>query len=251
MDGNSEKAGTGAPLQGQTALVTGGARGLGRAIAETLAERGAAVAVHYRRSEAEAREVVEVIMGRGGAAWALAGDVTRPDDVESIFRAVEEQAGRLDVLVNNVGDYLLKPLLETRPEEWTGVFESNLKSCLLCCRRAAPIMRRRGYGRIINVGFASAGTPMAKLHNTAYHIAKMGVVMLSRTLAVELAPHGVTVNVVSPGVMENSLSRPVEHVPAGRAGHADEVAEVVAFLARRSAGYVTGADIPVSGGWNI
>ena len=251
MNGNGEKADAGVPLRGQTALVTGGARGLGRAIAETLAERGAAVAVHYRCSGAEAREVVEVIMARGGTAWVVPGDVTRPDDVESIFRAVEERTGRLDVLVNNVGDYLFKPLLETRPEEWTGVFESNLKSCLLCCRRAAPMMRRQGYGRIVNVGFASAGAPMAKLHNTAYHIAKMGVVMLSRALAVELAPHGVTVNVVSPGVMENSLSRPVEYVPAGRAGRAAEVAEVAAFLAGRAAGYVTGADIPVSGGWNI
>ena len=239
-------------LEGRVALVTGSAKRLGRVLAETLADLGATVAIHYRGSREEAEAVAAGIRDRGGEAWAFQADVTRPEDCQRLVREVVARFGALHVLVNNVGDYVEKNLLETSLDEWRWMIDSNLNSTFYMCQAALVTMREQDYGRIVNLGFASAGEIRASVNSAPYVIAKTGVLTLSKSLAKALKDAPITVNVISPGVLEESITHPpLKEVPKGRWGRPEELASAMAYFLSPQAAYVTGQHLEVAGGWHL
>ncbi len=234
-----------------TALVTGSARGIGRALILALAKSGHDVAVHYRNSAAEAAEAAEEARSFGARAVALQADVTIEAEARALVETARSELGRLDVLVNNVGDYHFGPLDELDAQRWHAMFDSNLHATFYTCQTAVPILRAQGGGRIVNIGYAGAELVKARPSIVAYAAAKTGVILYSKALARSEAAHGITVNVVSPGVMENSVTQPTGEVPMGRAGRFEELVAAVRYLLSAEAAYVTGATIEVAGGWNL
>jgi NAD(P)-dependent dehydrogenase (short-subunit alcohol dehydrogenase family) len=240
----------GAFLTGRVALVTGSAKRLGRSIAEDLARLGARVAVHYRSSAADAEEVVAAIRAAGGEAEAFKADVTKASECEALVNAVVARFGALHVLVNNVGDYQEKNILEISLDDWHAMIDSNLHNTFYMCHFALPHMRKQDYGRIINIGFASSGQVRASVNSTAYTAAKTGVLVLTKSLAAALKAEPITVNVVSPGVLENSVTHPpMKDVPRGRWGQPEDMMGAVAYFLSPQADYVTGQHLEVAGGW--
>ncbi len=235
-----------------TALVTGAARGIGRALAVALAGEGYAVAVHYRSSEADAQETARRCEEQGVPATTLRADLTDPAQARALVAAAHGAfAGRgLAVLVNNVGNYVHKPLLETTDAEWGDMLGSNLTATFATCQAAAPLMREAGFGRIVNLGYAGARHLVARPGIVPYAIAKAGVLHLSHALGRVLAGTGVSVNVVSPGVIETSVSQPLREIPAGRVGTVEELVDAALYFVRAS-DYVTGQELEVAGGWNL
>ena len=231
-----------------SALVTGSVKGIGRALALMLADEGYGVAVHYRTSEREAREVAREVEERGVSAVVLQADVTDAGQATRLVNDAHAQLGQLDVLINNVGDYLFTPLDELEIADWHAMFDSNLHSTFYTCRAAAPLMRQGG--RIINLGYAGAELIKARPSIAAYSIAKTGVILYSKALAKVEAKRGITVNVISPGIMENSVSTP-EGLPMGRAGTLSELTSAARYLISPGARYVTGVTLEVAGGWNV
>lgn len=240
-----------APPDRPAALVTGSARGIGRAAALRLAADGLDVAVHYRASAAAADAVAAEVRTLGVRAATLQADVTVQDEAERLVDDAVAAFGRLDVVVNNVGDYAKGSLAELDAGTWHAMIDSNLHATFYVCQRAVPHLRTHGRGRIVNVGYAGSDTLVAKPAVAPYQIAKTGALLYARGLAREEAAHGTTVNVVAPGVIENSVSRPTGQIPMERLGELREVAAAIAFLASEEAGYVTGAFVPVAGGWNL
>ncbi len=235
----------------RVALVTGSARGIGRAILLALAEKGFDVAVHYRHSEAEAEQTRQEAERLGVRAIKLAADVTDVQDAERLIQSTAEQLGGLHVLVNNVGDYLKKPVEALSPEECHRMLDSNLNAPFYLTQAALPYLSATGYGRVINIGFAGAQNLLARPGITPYVIAKTGLIIYSKSLAKRLASRGVTVNVVSTGVAENSISKPVDEIPMGRLARLEELARAVLFFVDETNGYLTGQVVEVSGGWNL
>lgn len=242
--------------EGAVALVTGSSRGIGRAIAERLAEEGTVVAVNYRADEDAAAEVTESIRAKGGQADHFKADVADPAEAERLVQNVGDALGSVDVLVNNVGEFFLKPVAEMDAAEWRRVLESNLSSAFYVSRSVLPAMRSRSVGRIVNVGLSPVHLVRGAPNLAAYSIAKTGIVVLSRTLAAEEARAGITVNCVSPGLIDNGYLPPEQEkwmrkrVPAGRLGRSEEVAEAVVFLVSDRASYISGANLSVSGAWD-
>ena len=234
------------------ALVTGAARGIGRAIALELAGMGLDVAVHYRTSEADARATAQAVRARGVRSALVRGDLTDPGEVERAVAEAAEALGGLEVFVQNIGDYLFKPLEAVTPEEWRGVLATNLDAAFYLARAAWPHLVAAGpAGRIVFLGYAGAGQITAKPAIAPYFIAKTGVVLLAKALARRLAPKGATANVVAPGVAENSISQPVGEIPMGRVAYLSEVARAVGFFVDEASGYLTGQVLEVAGGWNL
>jgi NAD(P)-dependent dehydrogenase (short-subunit alcohol dehydrogenase family) len=239
-----------------TALVTGGSRGLGSAIAVALAAAGCDVAVNYRSAEDAAAAVVGKVEATGRRGVAVRGDVTDPDDAARVVAQAQERLGPIGVLVNNVGEFHFARLGSMSYDEWRQVIDSNLGSAFLMTQLVLPGMRERRYGRIVNIGLGPVHLVRAAPNVAAYAVAKTGVVVLTLSLAVEEAPHGITVNCVSPGLIDNGYLPPEQaqwmhrRVPMGRLGQPDEVARAVAFLASDQASYVSGANLTVSGGWD-
>jgi 3-oxoacyl-[acyl-carrier protein] reductase len=240
------------PLDGRVALVTGGARRTGRCIALALAEAGADLAIHYHHSAAAAAATVSDVEALGRRAVAVAADLADAVATEAAFGAAAERLGRLDILVNNACGILWKRLEDTTASEWHSGVEQTLHITYHACQAVLPAMRRQGFGRIVNLIDVDADALRAVPALTPYKIGKTGVLMLTRTLAVTEAPHGITVNGVSPGTLDNSERKPpLERIPAGRFGTAEEVARAVLFLADPASGYITGTNIKVSGGYLI
>lgn len=240
------------PLEGQVALVTGAAKRTGRTIALALAEAGADLVIHYNTSAREAREVVVEVEGMGRRALAVAADLRDAAATETAFQMATRALGGLHILVNNACGILWKPLADTTTAEWHWALEQTLHITFHACQAALPTMRQQGFGRIINLIDVDADSLRAVPGLTAYKIGKTGVLMLTRTLAVTEAPHGITVNGVSPGSLDNSeRTPPLERIPAGRFGTAEEVARAVLFLSDPASGYITGTNIKVSGGYFI
>jgi len=233
------------------ALVTGSAKGIGRAIALGLAAEGLDVAVHYRRSASEAQEVVAAAEALGVRAVALRADVTVESEAQGLVDAAAQALGGLRVLVNNVGNYHKGPLAELDAGTWHHMLDSNLHATFYACQRAVPIMRAAGGGRIVNLGYTGAELLKARPGIVAYQIAKTGVILYTKALARSEAPHGITANVVSPGVMENSVTQPMDEIPMGRTGTLDELVAAVRYLLSPPARYVTGVHLEVAGGWNL
>jgi len=230
--------------------VTGSAKGAGRAVVLALAQDGYDVAIHYRRSRAEAEAVAESAAEKGVQAAVLQADVRLEEQARGLVDAAHRAFGRLDVLVNNVGDYHQGPLEDLSGEVWRDMLASNLDSTFYTCQQAVQYLRARGGGRIINIGYAGAEQIRARPGIAAYGIAKTGVILYSKALARTLAADDVTVNVVSPGVLENSESKPIEEIPMRRLGRLSELVGAVRYLVSAEAAYVTGVTIEVAGGWN-
>ena len=240
------------PLHGRVALVTGAARRTGRSIALALAEAGADLVIHHHHSEAEARQLVAAVEGLGRRALAIAVDLRDAAATEVAFSQAAESLGGLHILVNNACGILWKRLEATSVAEWHSGVEETLHITYHACQAALPMMRRQGFGRIVNLIDVDADSLRAVPTLTPYKIGKTGVLMLTRTLAVTEAPHGITVNGVSPGTLDNSERKPpLERIPAGRFGRAEEVARAVLFLADPASAYITGTNIKVSGGYLI
>ena len=233
------------------ALVTGSAKGIGRALALALAADGLDVAVHYRRSQRAAEDVVEQAEALGVRALALQADVTDEHAAQDLVDAAAAALGGLRVLVNNVGDYHKGPLAELDAGTWHHMLDSNLHATFYTCQRAVPIMRAAGGGRIVNIGFTGAELLKARPAIIAYQIAKTGVILYTKALARSEAAHGITANVASPGVMANSVTKPMREIPMGRVGELDELVGAVRYFLRPEAGYVTGTHLEVAGGWNL
>ena len=242
-------------LEGASALITGAGRGVGKGIALALAKEGCAVAVNYVEDAHLAEETVAEIEAAGAPAFSVYGDVRRRDEVEAMFRAVEERFPRLDVLVNNAGVQAWKGLLELTEEEWDSVIDTNMKGCFLCTQFAAHNMRRHGGGSIVNIGSGCGKVAFPKL--VSYTASKGGVDMFTKVAAVELGEFGIRVNCVAPGAIEverTKLEYPnygqvwASITPLGRVGTPADVGAAVAFLASRDAAFVTGQTLWVDGG---
>jgi len=240
-----------AQLKGRVALVTGASRGIGRAIASALAEAGAAVAVNYRARSEEAAAVVEGIHQGGGRAAAVAADVSVGGDVERMVREVEQRLGPIDILVNNAGMAAVRGLDDITEEDFDRSLAINLKSAFLCTQAVLPGMRRRRWGRIVNISSIGARIGSGSV-SVAYAAAKAGLEGLTRGYALRLAPEGVTVNAVAPGLIDTEMGQPLiaagaaARIPVGRVGTADEIAQAVLLLAGDA--YITGQTIAVNGG---
>ncbi|MFC3478135.1 SDR family NAD(P)-dependent oxidoreductase [Halobacterium litoreum] len=236
-------------LAGRTVLVTGSASGVGRAFALSLADCGASVAVHYNTSGDAARETAADARELGApAATTVQGDVTDPDGVDALFDAVEADLGSVDVLVNNVGAFAPDHWADIDFETWQTVIDTNLTGTYLCSKRALPAMRERSWGRIVNVGYASAEKGLVSPKNFPYFAAKQGVLMFTRMLAADTQDDGITVNAVSPYVVENSDEYPDE-APRGRWATFEDLAQVVRFFCDEGSEYVSGENVEVDGGW--
>ena len=233
---------------GRTALVTGSARGVGRAFALALADAGADVAVHYNTSEAAAEATAEEARERGVDAVAVSADITSEEAVDGCFDTIEETLGPVDILVNNVGDFAPEHWADIDIETWRRVIETNLTGTMLCSKRALGPMRESEWGRIVNVGYAAAERAAVAPKNFPYFVAKTGVLMFTRMLAADTADDGITVNAVSPYVVETSDAFP-ETAPRGRWAAPDDLVQAMLFFVDEDSGYISGENIEVDGGW--
>lgn len=245
----------GLSLSGKTALVTGGSRGIGRAICITLAERGAAVAVNYRSSREEAESVVAEIVRQGGKAVAIAADLAQPDTARTLVNTTRHELGAVDILVNNAGAMTDVDVANMPDDDWDLVLATNLGGAFRCARASIPPMKQQGWGRIINITSQAAYT--GSRYHAHYAASKAGLRGLTFSLAKELATAGITVNLVAPGriTTEMLLSRSegrmeewLKQIPLDRLGSPEEVATAAAFLASEDARYITGATLHVNGG---
>ncbi|HEY0515065.1 MAG TPA: SDR family NAD(P)-dependent oxidoreductase [Thermoanaerobaculia bacterium] len=244
---------TGTPLAGRVALVTGAARGLGRATAERLLAAGARVAVNVRRPE-QAEALVQAL---GEGVLTLTGDIAVSATVRAFVAEVLDRFGRLDILVNNAAAAYSTRFERISEEEWRRALDVNLTAAFLCMQAVVPAMKAQGFGRVINLS-STAGKSVSTLGGAHYTASKAGLLGLTRAAAKELGPFGITVNAVCPGLIDTELTR--EHAtpedlaayarsfPIPRLGTAAEIADLICFLASEQAGYITGASLDINGG---
>lgn len=230
------------------ALVTGGARGIGRAIATDLAERGCTVVVHYRHSSAAAVKVLQQVQQHSPASRMMQANLLHTGEVQRLFNAIHQTYGRLDLLINTVGTFgVYHPITEVTVEEFDDVMGSNLRATLACIQQAVPLMQAIGGGQIINFACATAEQTIARKYTVPYYIAKSGVVTLTKSYAPLLAKDHITMNMISPGIVENSMV--TNPLPMDRPAAYSDITAAVRWLLSSEASYLSGANIEVAGGW--
>jgi 3-oxoacyl-[acyl-carrier protein] reductase len=249
---------TSLPLRDRTALITGGSRGIGKGIAQGLAREGVRIAISYRSSKTAAQNTLRSLQASGVECFAVEADATDPAKVQFLVDKVLEKFGRIDILVNNVGDFNWKPVAESSIQEWQEVVASNLFSVFYASKAVIATMRRQHWGRIVNLGAVGAERGFGQGTISAYAAAKAAVVSFTRSLAIEEAKHGITVNVVNPSnIDERELSveeaRRIKDArsPIGRPPSSEDVTAAVKFFASDSADYITGQVLNVTGGWML
>ncbi len=239
----------------QVVVVTGGSRGIGRAVAVQAGAQGAQVVVNYQANEAAAQSVVEHIVGAGGRAIAVRANIAVSDEVNQMFQTMKEQFGRVDVLVNNAGITRDKLVMRLTDEDWDSVINTNLGGAFRCCRAVAPMMLKQKGGVIVNIGSVIGTVGAAGQAN--YSAAKAGLVGLTKSLARELGSRNIRVNAVCPGFIDTDMTQvlkpeqrdaAIQQVPLGRLGQPDDIASVVTFLCSTGAAYIHGTVITVDGG---
>ncbi len=242
-------------LTDKIAVVTGASRGIGRGIALELAKRGATVVVNYNSSPDAANEVVDLIKADGGSALAVQADVSDADQADNLIKTTTTEFGKIDILVNNAGVTRDNVIMMMKPEDFDVVVSTNLRSAWLCAKSAVRAMMRKRYGRIINI--TSISGIMGNAGQSNYSASKAGLIGLTKSLAREVAARNITVNAVAPGFVLTDLTKDLpedltsqlnEHIPLGRWGEIEDVANAVAFLASDHAAYITGHVLTVDGG---
>jgi NAD(P)-dependent dehydrogenase (short-subunit alcohol dehydrogenase family) len=245
------------PLQGKIALITGASRGLGKAIALALAEVGVRLAL-TARDQALLEQTAEAARALGVETLIHRTDVTQETEIAELKRAVVAKFGAIQILVNNAGMNIRKPATDFTLAEWRQVLDTNLTSAFLMCREFVPLMKGQGYGRILNL--TSIMSHIALPGRTAYCASKAGLLGFTRALALELAPEKITVNGISPGPFATEINTPVlqnpelnqqfvSRIPLGRWGEVDEVGKLAVYLCSEDAGFITGTDLLIDGGW--
>ncbi len=249
---SGDKSTSALPLNGRVALVTGGAKRLGRSVALRLAQEGADVIVHYRGSDAAAREVTGEIKRSGRRAVALPADLRDVGQIRRLFGEAAEQFGRLDILINNAAVFLPASIETTTEEQWDTLLDTNVKAQFFCAQAAAPFLKQSGQGIIVN--FASLGGLLAWPAHIPYCVSKAGVIMLTRCLAKALAPE-IRVNAVAPGTISMPGDAPeweadyIRRAPLGRTGTPAEVGDAVLFLIHSA--FITGQILVLDGGRSL
>ncbi len=241
----------------RVALITGGARGIGRAIGLSLAGEGWSIALCYRTSAEAAEETAAACRERGARALAVECDVSDSGACEALVARTAEELGRIDALFNCAGPYHRRPLLEETLEGWHAMFDGNLHPVFYTTRLVAPIMREQGFGRIVNFSMANADRMAAQPGVTAHYIAKSAILILTRTFAKVLGPDGITVNAISPGFIDSGsapseeLASMAKKIPAGYVGSLDDAVSAARYLVSEEARYVNGTNLVLSGGWGV
>ena len=245
-------------LVNRVALITGGSRGIGRGIAVRLAQEGARIAISYRSNKMAAQQALRQLQATGADCVAVETDVTEAARAAQLVETVAERFGRIDILVNNVGGFRWGALAESSLEDWQNIFSSNLSSVVYVSKAMLPHMRKGRWGRIVNLGAVGAERAFGQATISAYAAAKAAVVALSRSLALEEAKNGITVNVVNPSSIDekeltlNEARRMRDaRFPIGRPPTVEDVAAAVSYFVSDDAEYVTGQVINVSGGWML
>jgi len=238
-------------MDDKIALVTGSSRGMGKNVALRLADEVAGVIVHFKRNREAAKAVVREIQSKGKLSGFFQADLTQEDQAHSFIRKAEKQFGRIDILINNFGPILKKSWEGLTSEDWDSMWRGNLGSAFFCLKAALPGMRRRKWGRIINMGFSRVEQLVAYRNIVPYAAAKTGLLILTRSVASIVASDGITVNMVSPGLIEGGVLPKNQNIPAGRLGTFEDVFSAVKFLVSDQARYITGTNLIVSGGWKI
>ena len=245
-------------MEGKVALVTGGSRGIGRAICLELARRGAAVAVNFAGNEAAAQETAEACRALGVQAELFRADVADPAACEELVKAVKERFGRVDILVNNAGITRDGLLMTAKAEDFDQVLDTNLRGAYFCMKAASKLMMRQRYGRIVNL--SSVVGLRGNAGQTGYAASKAGILGLTKAAAKELAARNITVNAVAPGFIDTDMTSVLPEkakeamlttIPMGRPGAPEDVARAVAFFAEESAAYLTGQVLCVDGGMAV
>src|SRR3972149_5933540 len=240
-------------LKGKVALITGSAKGIGRSTALALALDGADIIINYHKSKKEAENLCKEIGHVGRRVFPIRADVTDPKAVAKLFREAEKKFRKVDILVNNVGNFTIKSLADMTYSEWDDIIKTNLYTTFLCSQAALPGMRIRKWGRIINLAVASADRQGAFTRASAYAAAKQAILTLTRTLAAEEVKSRITVNAVGPGITDTGYSEKMRHelmrlCPMGRTAKPAEIARGIVFLCQPESEYIIGAHIAVGGG---
>lgn len=238
-------------------MITGASKGLGKAMAMALAAEGTRIAL-VSRDEARLNEVAAELIAAGGDAAIFRADVTSEEQVRQAERAILATYGKVDILINNAGVNVRKPVVEFTVEEWHRVMDTNVTAAFLMCRSFVPAMSGRGYGRILNM--TSIMSHVSLPGRIAYSTSKTALLGMTRTLALELAPQGITVNGISPGPFGTEMNKPLmenpetnaqflSSIPLGRWGKVEEIGQLAVYLCSEDAGFITGTDILIDGGW--
>ncbi|MGB3365481.1 MAG: SDR family oxidoreductase [Thermodesulfobacteriota bacterium] len=241
----------------KVALITGGARGIGKKIALTLARKDWNVAICYRTSQSDAEETVGIIKEIGTQGYSLKADVSDPEAAKGLVKDVEKKYGRIDALINCAGPYHRINILKETAQGWNAMFDNNLHPVFYLTQAVSEGMIERESGRIINFSMANADKMMAQTEVTAHYIAKAGVLMLTRAFARQLATHGITVNAISPGFIDSGsapkdeLNAMLSKIPAGYIGSPKDAVDAALYLLSEEASYVNGSNIILSGGWGL
>jgi len=244
-------------MSARTAIVTGGARGIPRGIALDLASQGWSVAICYRKSVEDADRTAQTLRAGGAKALAVQADVSDPEACRDLVNRVRTDLGPATALVNGAGPYHRIDILQESPEGWREMFDNNLHPVFYLSQLVAGDMKAAGWGRIVTFAMANADRAGAQPMVTAHYIAKAGLLILTRTLARKLAPHGITVNAISPGFIDSGsadadeLESMLPKIPAGRLGTVDDAVGLVRFLFSDEAAYVNGTNLHLSGGWGL